>query len=117
MKHINLTEYDNLGTAISTFTIMNSLVATGHADISNQKYSLNIYPNPAQNEFYVELNTKTNTPITLNVYNSFGQIVLSETYFQSEDRKKIDIEKLNSGIYSLEVMYDNERKIQKIIKM
>ena len=117
MGHINLTEYDNLGTAIATFTIMNSVVATGNMDVANQNHPLNIYPNPAQNEFYVELNTKTNTPITLNLYNNFGQIVLSETYFQAEDRKKIDIEKLNSGIYSLEIICDNERKIRKIIKM
>ena len=117
MGHINLTEYDNLGTAIATFTIMNSVVATGNMDVANQNHPLNIYPNPAQNEFYVELDSKTNTPITLNVYNSFGQLMLTETYLQDEDRKKIDIEKLNSGIYSLEVMYDNERKIQKIIKM
>jgi hypothetical protein len=117
MKHINLTEFDNLGTAIATFTIMNSAVATGNMDVANQKHLLNIYPNPAQNEFYLELDKKINTPITLNVYNNFGQIVLSETYFQSEERKKIDIEKLNSGIYSLEVICDNERKIQKVIKM
>ena len=117
MGHINLTEYDNLGTAIATFTIMNNAVATGNMDIANQKHPLNIYPNPAQEEFYVELDNKTNTPITLNVYNSFGQLQITETYLQSEERKKIDIEKLNSGIYSLEVIFDNERKIQKIIKM
>ena len=117
MIQMNLTGYDNSGAAVLNWTIRNSSVATGNMDVANQKHPLNIYPNPAQNEFYVELDSKTNTPITLNVYNSFGQLQITETYLQSEERKKIDIEKLNSGIYSLEVIFDNERKIQKIIKM
>jgi hypothetical protein len=116
LTEIDLVGYDNTGTAVSYWTILPNVVTTNNIDLLNDNIAL-ISPNPSKDNIYVNLHKQINTPIIVNLFNSFGQLILTESYFQEDERKKINIEKLSSGIYSLEVIYDDKRNIQKIIKI
>ena len=72
----------------------------------NKDYRL--YPNPVANYFEIQSNVKIDTVI---IYNALGQKVstfLSQT--------KYNIEDLSSGIYTVEILTENGKSLEKIIK-
>lgn len=87
--------------------------------VNVKEYSNNLgfktYPNPALNEFYVSLNENTSKPIELSLFDFTGQLVIKDSYSQSSDHK-VNIEKLSSGIYFLQITIDGKSSIQKIVK-
>lgn len=76
----------------------------------NTKYeNISIFPNPVSNE----LNIKTDLELDYQykIYDSAGRLILTDRL----NNKKINVEKLNSGIYFLEVNdYRNKIKFTKI---
>lgn len=68
-----------------------------------------IYPNPATNKLFIDLETNEIEDIT--IYNSLGQFILKET------SNTIDLSSLNTGIYPIVIKKKNgEVIIDKIIK-
>lgn len=63
---------------------------------------INIYPNPADK--YVTFDVSSSKEFTLNLYNSLGQNVFTDKIFKS---KKVDISKLEGGVYYYSVSIDN----------
>ena len=63
-----------------------------NVDKSHSKFK--VYPNPTSDFLMLDLNKKTEYSC-VEIYNLYGQLVLSETI----DKNRIDIRKLNSGIY------------------
>jgi len=55
---------------------------------------INLYPNPAQSQFFVN----ASTPTTIQIINSLGQILLTQKV--SEGSSTISTTTLPSGIYS-----------------
>lgn len=71
----------------------------------------NIYPNPVNNAYF-RLGTDGISQIT--IYNISGTVVKQTTVTQSN--QNIDITSLQSGIYMIKIIYNNEVYIRKIVK-
>lgn len=73
--------------------------------------NLKIYPNPFKD--YLFLSSEDNLKLEkITIFNSLGQIV----YVNSLNFKNIDVSQLNSGYYFIEIVSDQGRKIEKVIK-
>lgn len=59
--------------------------------INNNYSALNIYPNPAKNLIYFDLNE---TELIINIFDSFGKLIL-----QSSNNEMINIQNLATGLY------------------
>ncbi|MEO5643678.1 MAG: T9SS type A sorting domain-containing protein [Bacteroidia bacterium] len=81
------------------------LTTTGVMEFSDSQISL--YPNPASNSFTINANENE----MLVMYNSLGEIVLSDKMVQGENA--IDISRFTDGIYFLEI---GSRKTKIIIE-
>ena len=71
--------------------------------------NLNIYPNPV--ESHLCINTIYDIK-KVNIYNVIGNIV----YSKENNMKTIDVSKLNSGVYFIEIETANDNIIQRFIK-
>lgn len=62
---------------------------------------LEIYPNPASNNIQLKLENASNGEYVLRIFNNIGQIILVQTFYNSENT--LDISSIPSGIYFVEV--------------
>ncbi|WP_203295358.1 T9SS type A sorting domain-containing protein [Luteirhabdus pelagi] len=80
-------------------------------ELTNETYSkqkISIYPNPVSNSFQLQ---SGDMPIEkIIIFNALGQRVLSQ-----EKPKSVDVSKLPSGYYLVEIISDGISSIQKII--
>jgi hypothetical protein len=77
---------------------------------------LNIYPNPAKDYTTISFVSHNNTPATLKIFNSSGQVV-KERFLSIATGKniiRIDAKKLPSGIYFINI--NSPGKLNKTIK-
>ncbi len=81
-------------------------------DIKAESLKINIFPNPASKQISINI-PKNNKHIAVKIYDNTSKIVL-ETNFNSQNTK-LDISKLTSGIYYLEIVSKSIRKIKRII--
>jgi hypothetical protein len=77
----------------------------------NQDNSIIIFPNPAKEQLVIQLST--NDKINTKIYDCLG--ILLQTDVLLPNKKEIQIEKLSSGIYILQIEYSNTIAVQKII--
>ena len=69
-----------------------------------------MYPNPATNAFWVELNEKA----TVSIYNSSGQKMLDKSH--NSGRTEINVSALSSGLYLVDLVTEsNQRFSQRLI--
>lgn len=64
--------------------------------------NISVYPNPTKGVVYIMNNGTVEKDVTVNVYNSVGQIVMSRN-FGSFMNEKIDLSNLTHGVYTLQV--------------
>ena len=81
----------------------------GTFPISEKDSQFSIYPNPTISELNYTL--PDFLILKLNIYNQFGQVVLSEF----KPATSIDVSSLNPGIYIVELVTNSTRFIEKII--
>ncbi len=96
-------------------TVMKYAIVTGENDIKN-RYSMNVYPNPASS--VITVNITTNTPkeaFTLKLNTSQGKTVYSEVLKEITDSftKHIDLSFLPKGIYFVELQSTSPDSSQK----
>jgi len=84
----------------------------------NDKYNINIYPNPTKNYFFVEVGADDACePIKMALYNMQG-IKLIEDHLNYSSKKKINVSHFPSDIFILVIMDEGNHQIQryKIVK-
>jgi len=89
-------------------------IELGTGDVSFSK-NLSLYPNPATNEIYLELNNASKEKYTIQVLTLQGQEIMN---IQTDQRSNtIDIENIPSGLYFV-VITDSQNKelTKKLIK-
>jgi PKD repeat protein len=62
--------------------------------------NINVFPNPSNGIFEVQIENKFNDQFNLNVTNSLGQIVLNKS---TDGQTSIDLSSMASGIYTLNI--------------
>lgn len=79
---------------------------------SNAEQSLfNVFPNPSNGEFVIELNKADNYTLTVN--NILGQVVY--TSLINEVSTNINLSNLEKGIYTIELKNNNKSFVEKVI--
>ncbi len=113
--HVTLTIHDSCG-GVSTTTEEIDVNVTGITAISGLT-SLNLYPNPNNGSFNLDLNTQTGGHYTISVLNQLGQIVLNRNteIVVGRNTLTMDASMLASGIYMVELMSGNQKTIKKLI--
>ena len=81
----------------------------------NPMTAARVFPNPATDELFIEVNASQNSPLNISVYNIMGQKVMEQnaTLSTGINRPSINISSLTSGIYFVTVKangYENTMK-------
>jgi hypothetical protein len=110
--------YNGAFSATNCYTLNASTSATNFvktAQFSENKPEINVYPNPVSDKMNVQFFEEGNKQIIANVYNSLGQKVVtqSNTTIDGENNISIDVNNLSNGIYILELIGTEERKVQR----
>ena len=84
-------------------------IGSGINDLSNKVNSMEVYPNPAQNQTSVAFNLTTNAKVTCTVSDLSGKVLLTESKSMNVGRNEFSINTsmLNSGLYILKVGVGN----------
>ena len=67
--------------------------------------AIKIYPNPALDQFTLSIEIKNNEDHTLKIYDVIGKLISTEKIHQND--QKINVDKLNNGVYWIEVQSSN----------
>lgn len=85
-------------------------------DEMNLNYLLNIYPNPAKNEFNIDFTLTETANVKLEVFNIIGASVLSKELGQVNSiHETVDATKLQSGVYLVNITVSNKSYTRKVV--
>ena len=68
---------------------------------NNEKNSIVISPNPAQD--FIQLNINISKPATIRIFSMEGKLVQQQQIPAGNQQRSIDISKLKQGMYSLQL--------------
>lgn len=98
----------------TTTVTIRVFACVGLTELESADFPVNIYPNPAQNDFHITLGQLSES-IDLQIFNEIGQLVKSQGLNQRETR--VDWNDLASGLYLIKVLVNGDAKFQqKIVK-
>lgn len=92
--------------------VQQCLASVTSAEATNYDATLKLFPNPAENEVYLNFNLSESSEIEIVIYNQLGQEVKNIAYGQLESKDqtiKADLSGLSTGIYSLVLMQNETR--------
>jgi hypothetical protein len=101
---------DANGCVNSTTILQDVSLCTGIVTLGGHTTSINVYPNPNNGLFIIDLNTTSQVSIT----DALGQVVFNETL--SIGKQNLDIQNHASGIYFVKVIQQDKQDIIKLIK-
>jgi hypothetical protein len=105
--------YFDFNPAVITNTYQTEFVQNG-LSVSDFKISqFKIYPNPTRNNLFIKTAFKTNA--SLNIFNVLGKTVLTQENLDFSLVPEINLSKLNSGIYFINISNKNSNFIKKIV--
>lgn len=80
-----------------------------------EKAALNVFPNPANDKAGIQFFAVGNQEVVVNLYNAMGQKLQSiqAVTVEGENNLYVDLSTFSSGMYMLELIEGEERKIQK----
>jgi len=87
--------------------------ATGYEEINIKDKEIKIYPNPVTDMINIAMDEETSG--TINIYNSFGQLLSSED-FESSGDLHLNACSLPPGIYILRIVSSSEMRTARFIK-
>jgi hypothetical protein len=79
-----------------------------------KNWLVNLYPNPAQDEFTLNYNFKTTGEVTFSIVNVIGELVYDEDVTNSKGKVVIDSKFLEPGVYFIKV---NGNKVNETIRL
>lgn len=90
---------------VDDINVTTSICPTGIADVSNET-NLSVYPNPANSSVNMSFNLAERSEVTLNVYNTLGEIVYSENKgsMVGANLVTINTESFANGMYMVELV-------------
>jgi len=94
-------------------TLGNDIASQIHSPVMDE---LSIYPNPTRDVAICKTSSYNNEKIRITVRDLSGNQILSQQLVVRNSQAKIDLSKVISGIYFLEISTANQRKILKLVK-
>jgi hypothetical protein len=86
---------------------MRIVITNYYTDIASiEENNIEVYPNPIINEINIVINDITNDKTSVNIYNTLGQLIISENI--KSNHKKINTSNLSNGVYIIELKNDNK---------
>ncbi len=84
-------------------------------DVQSLENQVNIYPNPTQDKFFIEIPSVKN--LGLDLYNTQGQIVLSQKNMIAlgANQYEASVAHLPKGVYVLKMNLDGKAEVRKIV--
>jgi hypothetical protein len=80
--------------------------------------SVNIYPNPTNGDFMVDITMNASHEFTLDLVDLVGKVIWTDGSIGTTDqiRKQYSVKELTNGVYFLRVTADNKMSVVKLIK-
>jgi hypothetical protein len=85
--------------------------------IADDKSAVTIVPTQVRNQFDIIFKESINANTQLEIYNINGQLVKSESLNINENRKKIDVNKLQAGVYIVRININNRIVAKRFVKL
>jgi serine protease AprX len=108
------------GYGIPDFNLADIICKTKYNNISEDFYSLNIFPNPFKENIKIIFYSSSAKTVSITFYDATGRIINEEEYYVNDSYNEIIIDKLSylsSGIYFLTIQSENSLLIHKLIKL
>ena len=107
--------YFDMNSPIVTNQTLNTLVSTIPLTITNFfKNSVLVYPNPAKNNLNVDVSSQEKIK-EVKLLNMAGQEILKRAVDNIEEKLRIDVSEVSSGVYLLQILSDKTNVIKLII--
>jgi len=87
-----------------------------NAIIDEESLSLEVYPNPGNGQYSIEIDSETGNEYSVMVFNTVGKMVYRKEFNSNSVRQTINIADQNDGIYFLKIRGKNVDKVIKLIK-
>ncbi len=104
--------YNPSGSGTSLKKSLNQELSTKTPD--NPISKIRVYPNPCQGLFTIETSASPDQVFEVNVYNTTGSVVYSETLYSN--KKLIDIQNLPGGMYFVNIRNNDTNKTLSVLK-
>ena len=115
------TIFDNENYSVNSTTMQNAinqaLLATGITENIKADLQLNVFPNPANNETYLNYNLSKASDISIDIYNLLGakiKTIVSERQSAGNHKTEINLENLRSGVYFVKLNTIEGSQVTKI---
>jgi len=106
-----------LGTSSQMLVTVNSdYLYAGINESLNEVVNLNVYPNPAKNNFSISLNNEKAEPVSYELINAIGQSVKKENLGNQQGKTiyNINVSEIPAGVYFVKVSEGNKVSTKKI---
>ena len=84
-------------------------------DAADVNWYVNLYPNPANEEFTLDYNFKTNSEVKFTIYNVIGELVHSEDIKQTQGKITLNSGFMEAGIYFIQLTSEDRKENLKLI--
>jgi hypothetical protein len=87
-------------------------------ETANIESSLKVYPNPANNHFYIHYRPSTENTSNAGLYSNTGTFMKEISFNEGgtwSKTAKVNIEDLSAGVYFIRIVEDQKHLIQKIV--
>ena len=81
----------------------------------NPNESISVYPNPVSTNLFVKTNSLKGSAL-LFIYDMTGKLIRSERIFSTERSVQVNVEALQSGVYTIEVINSNSTIRKRFVK-
>jgi hypothetical protein len=104
--------------------MLNSLAASTNGSLQPTKTmhgieiissTIRIYPNPAIHSVSIEIDDSLNAPMSLGIYNSMGQKIMSVR--MTQHNQQVEVDGLLSGVYYVKAENSSQRTMARFMKL
>jgi hypothetical protein len=112
--HISVAVWEKNGSSYTFKNINDNGGQLTSVDLAKKEVEFNIYPNPSNGIFNLQLNNKVES-YNLSVYNLLGKQIYSKVFTNKLSIKTLDFSALTKGIYMLNINNGESSSSKKII--
>lgn len=89
-------------------------ISSGYKELRTPSTLVGVYPNPVSNQLFINTAEFGSKPITIEVYDNAGRLVVKQTQQINKPQILLDCTELNNGLYWLKIQSDNQVGYNKV---